>query len=125
MPKIRNPNAISIPGIIRDLKRNPLFTVLYIGSKDSSLTYFLGSNVFKFLDYLFSKNRKQTYIQLSKLEADYTDPFYLLSMVAWNLRNVASVKFDSPAAKKMSPFVKGKAAKQAESFNEMYWIGLV
>jgi len=75
-------------------------------------------NVFSFLDALFAKNRKVTYKKLATLLKEGTDPFYIMSMIAWGLRNIAYVKWEAPAAKNMSPFVKSKTTRVTSNFTE-------
>ncbi len=74
------------------------------------------SNVFKFIDAVYTKNRKLAYSELRDLLVSYEDPFYLFSMLLYGLRNIAYAKFNSPALDKMAPFVKSKAIAQAHKF---------
>lgn len=79
---------------------------------------FESANVFKFVDIVFSGNRPAAYKELQKLLVSEEDPFYLFSMLMYELRNVSYAKFKSPMFDKASPFIKGKAAKLAEKFSE-------
>jgi DNA polymerase III delta subunit len=75
-------------------------------------------NIFKFVDLVFNKNRKGSYQELRKLVIASQEPFYIFSMLLYGLRNIAYAKFGGTGKTKMSPFVKGKAIKQAEKFSE-------
>jgi len=48
------------------------------------------SNIFKFVEALFSKKRTQTYSELSQLVKEKNDPFYILSMIYFGLRSKTS-----------------------------------
>jgi DNA polymerase III delta subunit len=76
------------------------------------------SNVFKFIDYVFSGNRSPAYKELKRLTLDDEDPFYLISMLLYGLRNIAYVKFNSPEFNKVSPFAKNKARNQAKHYTK-------
>ncbi len=76
------------------------------------------SDIFRFLDYLFSNNRKNTYNELQRLMQDQTDPFYLFSMIVYGFRNIAYIVTNSPLSSKIAPFAKNKALKQAKSYTE-------
>ena len=78
----------------------------------------VSTNVFKFVDLLFYKNREEAYKELTKLLIVGEDPFYLFSMIMYGLRNVAHAKFNSPSFAKVAPFLKGKAVSQAKHFSE-------
>ncbi len=73
-------------------------------------------NVFKFVDALFSKNRSDTYRELENLLKEDTDNFYILSMITYGIRNMATVAFESPGADKMNPYVKTKTKGQLKNF---------
>lgn len=75
------------------------------------------SNVFRFIESLFSKNRSATYSELRRLLLKDEDPYYLFSMILYELRNITHAKFDSPHLIKMNPFVKNKATKLAKDFS--------
>ena len=76
------------------------------------------SNVFKFLDQLFTKNRAASYAELHKLLVEGQDPFYIFSMILYSLRNVAGIKFDAPTFAKLQPFIRSKFERQAGKFSE-------
>ncbi len=76
------------------------------------------SNVFKFLDAVFSGNRAASYKELEQLLLAREDPFKLFSMLCYGLRNIAYAKFDSARFGKFAPFMKGKLVKQAANFSE-------
>lgn len=75
------------------------------------------SNVFSFIDFVFSGNRNMSYKELRKLIVAGEDPFSLFSMLLYGLRNVAYVKLDAPEVSKMAPFVRSKASAQAANFS--------
>ena len=75
------------------------------------------SNIFKFVDNLFYKNRSVTYKELEKMIKEDADPFYTMSMIWYGLRTITNYIFQAPSVKNMKPFILGKAAKQAEGFS--------
>lgn len=75
-------------------------------------------NVFRFVDTLFTKNRKSAYKELNNLLTENNDPFYIFSMILYGLRNIAGYIFGSPSFHKQKPFVKGKAKTQSAGFSE-------
>lgn len=75
-------------------------------------------NIFKFVDYLFYKNRIAAYKELNKLTQEENDPFYTFSMILYGLRNVLHAKYETKEFSKKSPFVKEKAQRQAEKFSK-------
>lgn len=77
---------------------------------------FQNSNIFRFADLVFSGNRNATYRELNKLIQDAEDPFYIFSMLLYNLRNIAYAKFNSPSFNKIAPFAKEKSKVTAEKF---------
>jgi DNA polymerase III delta subunit len=80
---------------------------------------FDNANVFKFADLVFSGNREASYKEYQKLLLSEEDPFYLFSMLLYQLRNIAYAKYNSPMFNKAAPFVKGKSQKMAEKFSEI------
>lgn len=74
------------------------------------------SNVFKFTEALFSKNRKATYTELHKLQNAGEDAFYIFSMILYSLRSIAAVTYGLESASKMAPFVVNKVNKQKDHF---------
>jgi DNA polymerase III delta subunit len=76
------------------------------------------SNIFKFVDNLFYKNRSETYLELEKLVHENADPFYIISMILYGARTLANYIYDSPAAVSMKPFVKSKVEKQSKAFTK-------
>ena len=83
------------------------------------------SNVFKFVDALFMKNKTVAYDELEKLSQEDTNTFYILSMILYGLRNITHAKYNTVEFAKKSNFVRNKAIVQAENFspqdiNELY-----
>jgi DNA polymerase III delta subunit len=76
------------------------------------------SNIFSFVDALFSKQRLKTYQELLKLIKDDEDPFRIFSMILYGLRNIAAAKFGSPAIANYKPFMKSKLEAQSAKFTE-------
>lgn len=76
------------------------------------------SNVFNFIDSVFSGNRELSYKNLKDLVNDDQDNIYILTMLEYALRNIAYVKFNSPMLNKINPFVKYKAINQSKFFSE-------
>jgi DNA polymerase III delta subunit len=66
------------------------------------------SNVFAFVELVFSGKRKASYSELRRLLISGEDPFYIFSMLLYGIRNLAHIKFDSPNVRKMAPFVRQK-----------------
>ncbi|HSX39768.1 MAG TPA: hypothetical protein VLI92_04250 [Candidatus Saccharimonadales bacterium] len=77
----------------------------------------INSNVFKFVDTVFNKNRDQGYKELNLLLNDGEDPFYIFSMILYGARNVAAAVYDSPSLARMAPFAKSKATSHAQNFS--------
>ena len=76
------------------------------------------SNIFKFVDALFYKQRSKTYNELSKLLGDQVSPFEIFPMILYGLRSVAAAKFNSPSFAKKSSFVKTKAQSQSKLYSK-------
>lgn len=76
------------------------------------------ANVFNFVDSVFIKDRNNSYQQLKELLTTGEEPLYIFSMLIYGLRNIATVKFNSPGFNKMALFVKSKAMQQAKKFSE-------
>jgi DNA polymerase III delta subunit len=76
------------------------------------------SNIFKFIDAVFYKQREKAYKELSKLLKDGVSPFEIISMMFYGLRTVACAKFEAPSYKKLHSFVKSKSSSQAKLFTE-------
>lgn len=82
------------------------------------------SNVFKFLDHLFMQNRRGTYQELEKLTEEETEPFFILSMILYGIRNLTHAKYLTDDFLKKSGYVKSKIIKQAENFTKEELIDL-
>jgi DNA polymerase III delta subunit len=82
------------------------------------------SNIFKFLDHLFMQNRKGAYQELEKLNEEETEPFFILSMILYGIRNLTHAKFVTDDFLKKSGYVKGKVIRQAENFTKDELVGL-
>lgn len=76
------------------------------------------SDVFKLIDALFTRNRKNTYKELRNLLNDDAEPYYILTMISYGLRNLAYAVTGSPLLNKMHPFAKSKALTQAKNYDE-------
>jgi len=72
--------------------------------------------VFNFLDAVYTKNKKEAYRSLKNLEEKEEPAFKTHSMLLYQLRNVAKIKFGANFS--ASPFVKNKARGQAKKFTE-------
>lgn len=100
-------------------KTNPVLQkVIPLDIKTSLSVKTVEGNVFKFVDALFSKNRKTAYSQLQNLYKEDADPFYIFSMIVYGIRNLANVAFKSATVFKMNPYVKTKAESQLKNFDE-------
>ncbi|NMB70017.1 hypothetical protein GYA27_02340 [candidate division WWE3 bacterium] len=113
-------NAVLIIFFNKELtKTNPVLQkVIPLDIRTSLSIKTAEGNVFKFVDALFSKNRKATYTQLQNLYKEDADTFYIFSMVVYGIRNLANVAFKSAAVFKMNPYVKTKAEAQLKNFDE-------
>ena len=80
------------------------------------------TEVFKFLDDLFSKREQACYKSLQKLLEVDNDPMYILVMLQYQLKNVALVKFG--LGKKLPPFQLSSAQRQAQNFSQEQIIDL-
>lgn len=76
------------------------------------------SNVFSFLDQLFMQNRRGAYQELEKLAEEETEPFFILSMILYSLRNLTHAKYLTEDFLKKTGYVKSKIIKQAENFTK-------
>jgi DNA polymerase III delta subunit len=76
------------------------------------------SNIFSFLDQLFTQNRRGTYKELEKLTEEETEPFFILSMVLYGIRNLTHAKYLTEDFLKKSDYVKSKVLKQTENFSK-------
>jgi DNA polymerase III delta subunit len=75
------------------------------------------SNVFKFVDQVFMKNKRGAYKELEKLHQEDTNDFYILSMLNYGLRNITHAKYHTDDFSKKSSFIKNKAVAQADNFS--------
>ncbi len=75
------------------------------------------SNIFAFVDALWSKNRKKIYEEYTSLIADGEEPFYIFTMLIFGLRNITYAKLDSKELVQNAPFVAQKAFRQAKEFS--------
>ena len=74
------------------------------------------SNIFRFVDSVFLKNKIHAYEELDKLTDEEVDTFYILSMLLYGLRNITHAKFGTKEFAKKSSFIREKAIVQAENF---------
>ena len=75
------------------------------------------SNIFKFIDAVFYKQRTRVYQEYKKIILSKNeDTFKVFSMLLYGLRNVYHAKLSSEVFMKMSPFVQEKALRQSENF---------
>lgn len=74
------------------------------------------SDVFKFVDHLYSGNRDAAYKELALLFKEGADRYYLLSMCLYSLRNIFNVLFDSPELTSMKDFPRRKATQHSKAF---------
>jgi len=74
------------------------------------------SNIFKFVDSVFFQNKNASYEELEKLTEEGNDPFYILSMLLYGLRNITHAKFTTVEFAKKSSFVREKALIQTKNF---------
>ena len=74
------------------------------------------ASAFKFNEFLFDLDKKNAYKEFNNLLEQEEEPFYIFSMILYQLRNIVYIKFDSDEKNKISPFIKQKAIKQANNF---------
>ena len=82
------------------------------------------SNIFKFVDAVFYKQRENAYLELSKLINDSVSSFEIIPMMFYGLRNVSTSKFNSPSYNKSSGFIKNKAHSQSLLFSDQQLINI-
>lgn len=100
-------------------KTNPfLSSAEILNAKVLTNTIEEDSNVFRFVDNLFAKNRTATYQELNRLENAGTDQFWIFSMILYGLRNIFNYVYDSPKLDKMKSFQIDKLKKQSEKFSK-------
>lgn len=75
------------------------------------------SNVFKFVDALFMKNKLAAYDELEKLTQEGANTFYILSMILYGLRTITHAKYTTTEFSKKSSFVKNKSIVQMQNFS--------
>jgi DNA polymerase III delta subunit len=75
-------------------------------------------NLFRFLDMVYTKNRKAAYHELHNLQTENQDPFKLFSMLLYSLRNITYMKFESSLYEKLRSFQKSKIKSQAKNFSK-------
>lgn len=75
------------------------------------------SNVFKFIDNVFMKNKVAAYNELEKLYQEDANEFYILSMLLYGLRSITHAKYTTDDFVKKSSFVKNKSIAQADNFS--------
>lgn len=89
-----------------------------LGAKENASELSPQSNIFRFIDALFYKQRSKTYNELSKLLEDQISPFEIFPMILYGLRSIAAAKFNSPSFVKKSSFVKAKARGQSKLYSK-------
>lgn len=73
-------------------------------------------NVFPFLDALAAKDKKRAFAQAHRLLQAGEDFHFLLTMIVWQMRNLAKVK--GKATKGLHPYVLGKLKRLEKNFTE-------
>ena len=73
-------------------------------------------SVFPFLDALAAKDKKSAFAQAHRLLRAGEDSHFLLTMVVWQMRNLAKVK--GKATKGLHPYVLGKLKRLERNFTE-------
>ena len=83
-------------------------------------------HVFGFLDALGYKNKQKAFLELHRLLDQGESPVYLLTMIAWQIRNLLKVKLSIGGGPKpkMNPFVLRKAQSQVKNFEEEELVGI-
>jgi DNA polymerase III delta subunit len=77
-------------------------------------------HVFGFLDALGYKNKQKSFLELHRLLDQGESSIYLLTMIAWQMRNLLRVKLYNGGGPKpkAAPFVLRKAKSQVKNFEE-------
>jgi len=75
------------------------------------------SNIFKFVDNVFMKNKMGAYKELEKLHQEDANDFYIMSMLLYGLRNITHAKYHTDVFANKNSFVKNKAIAQANNFS--------
>jgi DNA polymerase III delta subunit len=115
------PRAVLVILSAKELKKSNAFVknASKLSAKVVSSPVKPASNIFRFVDSVYSGNRDASYKELQRLLLDNEDPFKLFSMLLYGLRNIAFAKFDSSEFAKMAPFVKKKSKGQALRFSKV------
>jgi len=100
-------------------KTNPFL----IGAQKNKATIiqsplFKNSNVFRFIDNVYSLKRKQSYMELRNLLNANEDEIYILTMLEYGLRTMAYIKFESKMTLTLSPQMRGRAKATSENFTQ-------
>lgn len=76
------------------------------------------ANIFKFIDRLFEKKRKETYQELDKLLKEEENGVYIFTMILFGLRSITQAVFKSPSFFKKASFIKSKTEKQSKLYTK-------
>lgn len=82
-------------------------------------------NIFTFLDALSSRDKRKSFLECHRLLDAGEAPLYILTMIAWQMRNLLCFKLSSPHLPKLKPFVRGKLSRQAPNFAEKELVGIM
>jgi len=75
--------------------------------------------VFKLLDYLSTKDKEKSYLELNRLLSNGLDPLYILSMITYQIRNISNLKFEAKTnIGKLHPYVVKKTQATLKNFND-------
>ncbi len=73
-------------------------------------------NIFPFLDALGAKDRRKAFAEAHRLLREGEDVHFLLTMIFWQMRNLAQVK--GGAVRGLHPYVLGKLRRLEKNFGE-------
>jgi len=126
---VEDPDLGGLTGLVGLIKKGGKDVVLTFSDKvprgklpkDEGLKirYFreeIPKNVFPFLDALAAKDKKSAFAQAHRLLRAGEDSHFLLTMVVWQMRNLAKVK--GKATKGLHPYVLGKLKRLERNFTE-------
>jgi len=81
-------------------------------------------HVFGFLDALGYRNRKKAFLELHRLLDQGESPLYLLTMMAWQVRNLLRVQSSKFKVQNFHPYVLRKLQSQVKNFGEEELVGI-
>lgn len=75
------------------------------------------SQVFKLLDLITLRLKREALLELNRLLTSGSEPLFVLSMIAYQLRNLSLVKFKAESKNSLHPFVLKKVSRGVSNFS--------